>query len=248
MKGVEKIYFQREGPEKGIEMGREPRRQAYGYVRVSGKGQLQGYGPERQREAIEDFAQRNGLEIAGWFEDAHTGTEADRPQFADMLGAMMGNGVKTVVVESLDRLARDYMIQGTLLAKLGAEGLTLFAANTGMNVTSAMRDDPMLEAMVLIQGVFAQLDKKQLVRKLRKGREAKREADGRCEGKKPYGHFESEQAVLDRIHQLRRKPPGGDRMGPSEIAQVLNVEGYRNRSGGAWSPAHVGMLIRKALT
>jgi site-specific DNA recombinase len=222
-------------------------REAYGYVRVSSSGQVQGYGPERQRQEITAHAKRAGIEVVGWYEDAHTGTEADRPAFADMLAAMMGNGVKTCIVESLDRLARDLMIQCTLLAKLGSEGLTLIAANTGEDVTEAMREDPMREAMVLIQGIFAMLDKKLTVRKLRKAREAKRAATGRCEGKKPYGTYDSEQEVLARIRELRRKPRYGDRMGPKMIADTLNVEGHRNRSGGPFSAPHVGLLIRRGL-
>src|SRR5262245_39783270 len=106
--------------------GDKMRRQAFGYVRVSGVGQTKGHGPERQRQLIKEYADANDLEVAGFYEDAHTGTDdwEDRPQFAEMLAAMMGNGVKVVIVESLDRFARDLMIQSTLLAKLAAEGLT----------------------------------------------------------------------------------------------------------------------------
>jgi len=53
--------------------------------------------------------------------------------------------------------------------------------------------------MVQMQGVFAELEKSKLVKKLRKAREAVRERDGRCEGRKPYGHSESEQTVVVRL-------------------------------------------------
>jgi site-specific DNA recombinase len=217
---------------------------AFGYVRVSGVGQVKGHGPKRQREDIGEYARQHGIEIAGWYEDSHTGTEADRPQFVAMLGAMMGNGVKVVLVESLDRFARDLLIQSTLLAKLAAEGLTLIAANTGEDVTAAMQDDPMRKAMVQIQGVFAELDKNLTVRKLRKAREAIREKEGVCEGRKPYGHYAGEMRVLELMYQLRRKPRGGERMPVARIAETLNVRGYRNRSGGLWTEAHVRKVLR----
>lgn len=216
----------------------------FGYTRVSGLGQIKGHGLDRQREIIAEFCGRAGYELEAIYEDAHTGTEADRPQFTEMLGAMMGNGVKVVVVESLDRLARDLMVQSTLLAKLAAEGLNLVAANTGENVTTAMQDDPMRKALVQIQGVFAELDKSLIVRKLRKGREAVRSEGRRCEGRKPFGFHDGEQVVLDRIRQLRRKPRGGERMPVSRLTEMLNAEGLRNRSGEPFTDAHVRKLIK----
>jgi DNA invertase Pin-like site-specific DNA recombinase len=218
--------------------------QAYGYTRVSGLGQVNGHGPQRQRELISEFAAKAGIEVVKFFEDAHTGTEADRPAFVEMLAAMMANGVKTVIVESLDRFARDLLIQSTLLAKLASEGLTLVAANTGEDVTAAMLEDPMRKAMVQIQGVFAELDKSLTVRKLRKAREAKRAETGRCEGKKPYGEHDGEREVLARVHRLRRKARLGPRMPLSQVAERLNAEGYTNRSGQPWTPANLRKVLR----
>jgi len=216
----------------------------FAYIRVSSEGQVKGHGPRRQKELIEEFAAKNGYEVVAVYQDAHTGAEADRPQFAAMLAALMDNGVRVVIVESLDRLARDLMVQMTLLAKLAAEGVTLIAANTGENVTEAMRDDPMREGIILMQGVFAHIDKKQIVRKLKKAREAMRQQTGRCEGRKPYGFREGEQAVLDRMHRLHRKRRLGPRPSATVIAAKLNAEGFRNRSGGEWTAAHVRKLMR----
>jgi DNA invertase Pin-like site-specific DNA recombinase len=219
---------------------------AYGYCRVSGKGQVKGYGLPRQRSDIDSYADRHGIRIAHYYEDAHTGTEADRPEFVHMLSDMMGNGVKVVVVESLDRLARDLMIQTQLLAKLVIEGITLIAANTGEDVTGAMEDDPMRKAMIQIQGVFAELDKSLLVRRLRKGREQKRFKLGKCEGQKAYGEKAGEDLIVDRIRRLRRKPRGGKRRSLREIADILNDEGFVTRSGCIWSASIVqGIVERK---
>ena len=69
---------------------------------------------------------------------------------------------------------------------LASKGITLIAANTGENVTEAITSDPMRKAMVQMQGVFAELDKSMLVKKLRKARDRKRQETGRCEGPKPF--------------------------------------------------------------
>src|ERR1035437_4412784 len=177
-------------------------RKAFAYLRVSSRGQASGHGFERQEEAIRAFARTAKVEIVSVFRDAHTGTEADRPAFVEMLAAILSNGVVTIVVESLDRLARDIVIQTGLLGELRKRGVALIAANTGEDVTAI--DDPMREALISIQGVFAQLDKKLLVRKLRVAREAKRESTGHCEGTKPFGTLAGEDVILDRILKLRR--------------------------------------------
>jgi len=208
---------------------------AVSYRRVSTPKQTDGHGPERQGNIIHEYAKSAGIEIVGDYLEAYTGTESDRPEFVRMVADLLTNGCRTVIVESLDRFARDLIIQSSLLADLKARGITLIAANTGMDVTAALDDDPMRKALVQVQGVFSELDKSLLVRKLRKAREAKRVATGRCEGAKPYGDREGEKAILDRVRTLRRKPRNGKRLSWQGVADQLNSEGFRNRSGRKWT-------------
>jgi DNA invertase Pin-like site-specific DNA recombinase len=215
---------------------------AFGYVRVSGLGQRKGHGPERQREIIEGFA-RKRYEVAAVYADAHTGTEEDRPQFVAMLEALMGNGVKTVIVESLDRLARDLMIQSTLLAKLAAEGVTLLAANTGEDVTAAMKGDPMRKAMIQLQGIFAELDKSLTVLKLRKARDAKRKTQGWCEGPRPFGLDPKRPEEANVVERIARHHKGKPRLSLSKIAADLNNLGFKTRMGRAWSKMTVKSVV-----
>ncbi len=219
----------------------------FGYIRVSSPGQSKGHGPERQRELIQEYADHNGYEIVAFYEDAYTGTEGDRPRFVEMLTAMMTNGVKTVVIESLDRFARGIQVQCTLLAKLAAEGLTLIAANTGDNVTAALNDDPMRKAMIQIQGVFAELDKSLLVSKLRKAREAKRKRLGRCEGVRPYGMLPGERETAERILKLRRKQVKGERLSYAAIAAHLNAKNVPTRNGGPWHASAIQNVCKRPL-
>src|SRR4051794_35939215 len=159
----------------------------FAYLRVSSKGQIKGHGFDRQEETISRFAGENGYQVTETFRDAFTGTEADRPQFNEMVGRILGNGVRTILVESLDRLAREVMVQSLLLAKLAQHGITLMNCVTGEDVTAAMEQDPMRRALIQIQSVFSELEKSRLVSKLRRAREAKKAATGRCEGQKPFG-------------------------------------------------------------
>lgn len=226
-------------------------RQAYGYLRVSGQGQVEGSGLKRQKETIDAYALSAGLEIVGCYEDVHTGTEADRPGFMAMIEAMLSNSVRTIIVESLDRFARELAVQMTLLAKLQELGISLISASTGQDVTADVRDDPMREAMVQVQGVFFQLDKRLLVRKLAKARRAKREASGRCEGRHFYGQHPAESTavverqVIDRMLALRRKRHDGKAWSYVRIAKALNTEGHRTRYGKSWGASSVYNVIQR---
>ena len=214
-------------------------KKAYGYVRVSGPSQEKGFGISRQKEIVRAFTKRNGTRIVRWFSEAHTGTEEDRPKFAAMLFSMMTNGVKIVIVESLDRFARDLMIQNLLLAKLAAEGITLIAANTGEDVTAAMAGDPMRRMLIQMQGLFAELDKGLTVKRLREGKEAKRRAAKRrgekvkTDGDYAFGEhpdIPEEIPILKRIGRLRRRPRYGKRLSYERVAVTLNVEGLPTRA------------------
>ena len=133
--------------------------QAFGYLRVSGKGQVDGDGFTRQEETIRAYAEKAGYEVVELFrEEGVSGTkdELDRPAFQEMVAEILRNGVKTIIVERLDRLAREYRIQESLLIYLASKDITLINASTQENVTEAVQSDPMKKALIQIQGIFAE--------------------------------------------------------------------------------------------
>lgn len=224
------------------------KKKAVGYVRVSGKGQAQGTGFDRQRECIAKYAQEGGYQVIEWYEEAHTGTDSERPVFAQMVEDLLSNGARTVIVESLDRLARDLVVSNQLIALLIRKNLTLISATTGQNVTESMASDPMLKALTQIQSVFAELEKNLLVRKLAKSREKIRQQKGRCEGRKPFGFYPGEQEVVKRIKQLHRKKPNRPRLGFYRIATILNQEGHPTRTGKPWTGPVVKQILQRETT
>ena len=223
---------------------------AYGYLRVSGQSQLEGNGLDRQLEAIKSYAEANGYEVIRVFkEEAVSGTldEHHRPAFKEMIAEILRNGVETIIIESLDRLAREYRIQEQLLIYLVSKGINLISANTGENVTQAIQADPMKKAMVQIQGIFSELDKSLLVRKLRKAREKVRYEKGKCEGRKRYGEDSAhEQEVVRRIKLMRRKRKGGLKgMSLQQIADKLNEVGIKTKTGKQWRRAQVHAVLNR---
>ena len=225
-------------------------KQAYLYLRVSGLGQVDGFGFDRQEKACRAFCKKNKLKVSGVYrEEGISGTkdESDRPAFQDMVAAILANGVQTVVVESLDRLARELRIQETLLVYLAAKSIDLFSARTGENITEAVQADPLRKALIQIQGVFAELEKSQLVRRLEKGRAAKRRKSGKCEGRKHYGETSEKEAhIVRRIRAMRRKGrKGAPGMTLQAIADKLNGEDIPTRLGKQWTPTQVHNVLKR---
>ena len=227
-------------------MARMREKQAVGYCRVSSTGQQRnGTGLDRQEQVITEYAKQAGYELIQVYQEAITGTDADRPVFAQMLADMLSNSCRVVIVERLDRLARDLGVQLQLVGLLCSKGITLISADTGQDVTAAFSGDPMLKAMIQVQGVFSELDKSMLVMKLRKARQTKKTKTGRCEGRKPFGFYEGEDKTLKRIKQLHRKPRGGKRLGPYQIARILNEEGWPTRKAKEWRGSQVSAILKR---
>src|SRR5688500_6709950 len=113
--------------------------QAVSYVRVSGKGQADGDGPERQREAIARHAKRSGLRLVEEYSDLGiSGTKdlSERPGLARLLDRLESNGIRTVIVERADRLARTLMVQEVILGQFAKIDARIVTAD-GVDLTSS---------------------------------------------------------------------------------------------------------------
>jgi DNA invertase Pin-like site-specific DNA recombinase len=142
------------------------------YLRVSSTGQLDGYGFDVQRADIHRWAKANGHKIVDEFTDAVTGKydAPDRPGLSDALHVIRKPpAVDGIVVGKLDRLARALTVQEAILALVWREGGQVFTAEDG-EVRQDDPDDPMRTAIRQAQGVFAELDRKTVVKRLRDGR------------------------------------------------------------------------------
>jgi len=212
-------------------------RKAFGYLRVSGRGQVEGDGFPRQFAAITAFAAANDFRLINIFREEGVSGSAeslDRPAFAEMLSALYSNGVKTVIIERLDRLARDLMVQERIIAEFQKNGFDLISVTE----PDLMATDSQRVFFRQIMGAVAQLDKGNIVAKLRGARMRKRATTGRCEGAKPYGYYPGENAILERMRALRTQGMGFDR-----IATALNAEGYKPRRGIRWYGIGVNKIL-----
>jgi DNA invertase Pin-like site-specific DNA recombinase len=211
------------------------------YKRTSSEKNRDSHSFFRQEEAIKFWAKRNGAEVVNSFEEVFTGTEADRPVFSAMINQMAESGIKTFVVENQTRLGRDLMVNLHLIASCKNMGISIIDASTGDDLTN--QNDPMSVAMTQICGVFAQLEKSQLVSKLRKARDAKSKSLGkRIEGRKKIT-LPSE--LIQKIKKLRRKPANAKRLTYQGIADILNHEGYATGTGKKFLPMTINRVLEE---
>jgi len=207
------------------------KKRAYQYVRVSGRGQLHGDGHDRQKRAIATYARKHGIQIVETFEEQETGTTEHRPELARMLKSLKQNpDVRYVLVEKLDRVARDLIVQERVVARLRELEVNLVSVIEGDDLLST---DPTRKFIRQTLGAVAELDKSLLVEKLRLSRENIRSTNGRCEGRKPIEALEPD--LLDELKKLRRKRPGKRPRTYAQIAEILNQQGIQTVSGKPWS-------------
>ncbi len=155
----------------------------YGYLRVSGKGQLDGDGFPRQREAIERWCKSNNARVIRWFqEEGVSGTvdSMERPAYGQMLKHCGPATAMTIVAESASRLARDLMVSELLVQEAKRLGVEIYEAVSGMELSQS--DDPTRVMIRQMLGVVSQWQKTMLVRQMRAARDRKRRETGRCEG------------------------------------------------------------------
>jgi DNA invertase Pin-like site-specific DNA recombinase len=200
--------------------------EAVAYLRTSSPTNV---GPDkdsdkRQRDAIQAFAKRAGYTIVDEFYDAAVkGADPvqERPGFAALLERLKGNGVRTIIVETANRFARDLIVQETGHRMLKAQGIEIIAADSP---GAFVEDTPTATLVRQVLGAVAQFDKAMTVAKLRLARDRVRKRDGKCEGRK--SHAEERPEVVELAKQLHKQG-----MGYRAISSELAAADHLNERG-----------------
>ena len=218
--------------------------EAIGYLRTSSATNV-GDGKDseaRQRKAIESFAKSAGYVILDWFYDAAV-SGADpietRPGFTAALARIAGNGVRTIIVETANRFARDLMVQEVGFAMLRDLGVALVAADSP---SSFLDDGPTSKLIRQILGAVSEFDKAMTVAKLKGARNRVRRQRGKCEGRKSYAEREGGAELVAAARELHTNPNG---RAPSlrKVAAALAERGYVTPSGKHYSASAVASML-----
>lgn len=189
----------------------------------------------RQETAVRDYAARNDIEIVDTFYDAAV-SGADpldqREGFRLLLQRIVGNGVKTILVETANRFARDLMVQEIGFRRLQDLGVELIACDSPQ---SFIDDTPTATLIRQILGAVAQFDKAMIVAKLRGARERKKLATGRCEGQKPWSLIDPAMVAIAR--ELRK----GRSL--NEVRRELEKRGFVSKTGKPFTRSVVSRMV-----
>ncbi|SIL69920.1 recombinase family protein [Mycobacteroides abscessus] len=237
------------------------KRRLVAYLRVSTIEQsTSGFGLDVQREAIKAAAKALDARIVAWCADeGKSGALGidQRPGLAECL-TLIDNGLaEGVIVRDLDRLAREITVQEAVIGRVWmVEQASVYTSVPALEVPRDDPDDPMRTAMRKMAGVFAELDRMLVAKRLRDGRRAKKAAGGHAEGPTPYGWkaekrsasnpngalvpVPEEQAALDRMKTL-----SGEGKSTREIAEILTIEGHPTKRGGRWSSPTVSRILNR---
>jgi len=198
---------------------------------------------KRQRASIEAFARANGYQLVGEYYDAAV-SGADpidrRPGFMEMLQRVASNGARTIIVESPDRFARDLTVQLTGHDMLKKQGIALVPASAPDFFTE---DTPTAVLVRQVLGAIAQFEKATTVAKLAAARKRKREAFGKCEGRKSLAEVQPDAVALAR--RLRRRRPKGGQRSLRAISAELAAQGHVNERSKPFSAKSVRSMLAK---
>ena len=221
------------------------RMKCFAYLRVSDPSQVKRDGFARQLDAIKRYARSHRLEITTTFrEEGVSGTLEQRPALAEMMVSLEKNhhGVKTIVIEKLDRLARDLMVQEAIIRDFQRNGFTVISTTEGKDLGA---DDPTRKLVRQMMGAIAEYEKTMLVQKLRAARQRVKARKGKCEGTKRYDESEKGRAIIARIRDLRTVPPHHIPPTFNSIAQLLNNEGTTTVEGSQWTLFRVQQVYER---
>lgn len=213
----------------------QPAQQAFAYLRVSGKSQVDGDGFPRQLAAVTAYALQHQLRISQVFDEKGvTGSMdgMDRPAWVEMLARCHRGDV--ILIEGLDRLARSQGIQEYILLDLRRRGIRIESTKEA----DLESEDPTRIMFRQIIGAVAEYDKRLLVLKLRGARQRKRAAGGKADGAYPYGVTAPEAKVLSRMLSERSA-------GAAAIAAGLNRDGVKPRRGVRWHTTAVRRILAR---
>lgn len=221
---------------------------AVAYCRVSTSLERQNLGSDAQVASIEEWARRNDVRIVEWFiEEASGGAElARRPILLQALAATVAHGAGKLVVQKMDRLARDSVVACLALGELERNGASLAVADG-----AGEGDGPTAQLLRSVLLAVAEFEKSMIGLRVRAALQVKK-SRGEMTGVAPYGmrlssdgktlepHPE-ETAIKDRLRQLRASG-----LTVRGVLQRANEEGLCNRKGKAFTLRSLHSIVKDA--
>ena len=173
------------------------------YARVSSTGERQS--TSRQVADLTDYANRNGLEVVGVYEEHISGAKRneERAVLTECIDYAVTNGVEVVLFSELSRCGRAVWEVLDTIRKLKDSGINAYFQKEGLSLFGTDgKENPYLAVMVSVLGVCAQLERENITYRLNSGR-AKYIADGGKLGRK-IGSVKSKERKQEEYSKVIR--------------------------------------------
>lgn len=223
---------------------------AVGYLRVSTEEQLSGTGLQGQREAIIAL----GHEIVRWCSDegvsGSNGLDS-RDGLAEALHLLSTGEVEAIIVYRLDRLARDMVLQETLLQDIRKYGqlISCSASETEFCRPDPDNLDPSRKLIRQVLGAVAEYERDMIRLRMKAGLRRHLRAGGRHGHRAPYGWRWDNKQLVEAAGEQRIVrmivSSASSGMSSREIAATLNSSEIPGPNGGRWSHVTVARIIER---
>lgn len=223
-------------------------------VRVSTRGQLDGYGLETQEKDCRRWVRQHrealgGVRIVKVCTDGGVTGKADedeRSGLQEALTLIADGDADGILSPDLFRVARELTVQEATLSVVWAHGGRLFTVDHGEHLPDD-DDDPMRKFVRQVQGAAADLERGLIAKRLRSGRKTKAASGGYAYGAPAYGQKAEEKSLTTDadedavLEQMRAWQAEG--VGIRGICNRLNEQGVPSKRGGKWHPTTVARLL-----
>ncbi len=207
------------------------------------------YGLDVQRSHVAKYAEQNDYAILRCFaEEGVSGAESNRAMWSSLIVFLAENpDIQTVIILRLDRLARDLMLQESMIAELLKKNIRLISVDE----PDLCSKDPTRTMYRQIRGAISQFERSLISTRLRQGRLKKAETGAYAGGGAPYGYrivngvlriHEAEAEVVRAIFRARRKPKLGRKLSFRNIADKFSADGIQAPKGTRWSACTVHFM------
>jgi DNA invertase Pin-like site-specific DNA recombinase len=217
--------------------------EAVSYMRCSGESQVLGDTWERQRAVIVKYAAANEIAIVDEFRDEGVTGKMElegRAGLSACIQFIREKGIKLVLVESSDRLARDMIVAEVVVREFQKIGVRVISASGGIDLTEGDDSNPTAKLIRQILAAVAEFDRCVIVLKLRGARQRKKARGERGDGRHAFGEKPGEAIVLAQIRALKAQ---GETT--RAIAGALNATAIPTRMGGTWKAGTVAKILAR---
>jgi len=221
-------------------------------LRVSTKNQAESEtGMMSQENACLDYAEKNGLEVVEIIRELGVsgGASIDKREGLIRALSLLETG-GTLLVAKYDRLSRSFLNQMLIERAVEAKKAKIVAVDN----ENAAANDPSSVLLRRLLSAVAEHEREMIRGRVTQAHKARRRAGLVC-GHPPYGFDRGEndelvenpeeQAIWCFVEELRRTPLGNKKQHPwRAVAEKLNEQGYKNRSGGEWKLHNLFVINR----